>query len=187
MDIQVSLYNGQLVRLGGVQHEQDAPVEALWHQDPVFLRSLLFNPAQPLSTEAIKKQYEALEKEADEKRNQFYFTLRTCGENRLVGFVHLKNIEWSTGSADIKLGIGCAEDRGKGYGSEALRLLLRFAFHELNLYRLNARIAEDNTPARRMLENAGFRLEINRRKAIRRDGKKLDLLGFGILAGEWQK
>ena len=82
------------------------------------------------------------------RRTCIYFTLRMRSDDRLIGFARLHWIEWSNGAGFIELGIGDPNDRLQGYGSEALRLLLRFAFDELNLYRLTAIIPEYN--ARRL-------------------------------------
>jgi RimJ/RimL family protein N-acetyltransferase len=64
--------------------------------------------------------------------------------------------------------------------------MLRFAFTELNLYRLSAILGEDNPDALRFFERHGFVEEVRRRKAILRDGMAWDLVHMGILCEEWQ-
>jgi RimJ/RimL family protein N-acetyltransferase len=140
----------------------------------------------------LKKKYEKIEKEADESKNMFYFTIRTKpaetdDPGRLIGFVQLYWIEWNHGAGLVKIGIGDPNDRGKGYGTEALRLILRFVFAELNLFRLSAIIPEYNQPALRLFKKAGFVEEVCRRKALQRDGKVWDLLHLGILREEWEE
>jgi len=63
--------------------------------------------------------------------------------------------------------------------------MLRFAFSELNLYRLSALVGEDNPGALRFFTRYGFVEEVRRRKAIRRDGQEWDLVHLGILRDEW--
>ncbi len=63
--------------------------------------------------------------------------------------------------------------------------MLRFAFNELNLYRLSAIVGEDNPGALRFFTRYGFVEEVRRRQALMRDGKTYDLLHLGILRDEW--
>ena len=72
-----------------------------------------------------------------------------------------------------------------GYGREALNLLLRFAFGEINLFRLTAVIPEYNQAAMGLFQQAGFSEEVRRRQAIHRDGQRWDSIHFGIFSREW--
>ena len=191
MDIRISLYDGNMIALGPIDHEKDAEIEAQWTNDPEYLRMLDPAPAFPQTKEQIKKKYEEIEKETQEKGTQFYFTIREKVEDvsalgRLIGFVMLSFIEWTHGVAQVKVAVGSPHDRRKGYGFEALMLILRYAFAELNLYRLTALIPEYNLAALRLFEKAGFTREVTRRQAIYRDGKRWDLIQMGILREEWE-
>ncbi|HMB23344.1 MAG TPA: GNAT family protein, partial [Anaerolineales bacterium] len=95
-------------------------------------------------------------------------------------------IEWANGNGFIQLGIGAAEDRRKGYGTQALRMLLRFAFAELNLFRVTVHVPEYNEAAIALLQKFGFVQEVCRRKALERDARRWDLYVFGLLNDEWQ-
>ena len=186
MSIQQSLYDGQLIRLGPIDFEKDPEIESRWTHDPGFLRALFITPAIPCSPAKMKKHYEAIEKAVDEQKNQFYFTIRSQEDERLLGFIHLQWIEWNHGNGNLKLAIGDPDNRGKGYGSEAMHLMLRFAFEELNLFRLTVDVSEDNPKAIRFLSKFGFIEEVRRRKALLRDGKEWDILAMGLLNDEWQ-
>jgi RimJ/RimL family protein N-acetyltransferase len=148
------------------------------------------NPARPVSPAEMKKKYEALEKEIEESKNQFYFTIRLRSDDpeqndRLVGFAKLCEIEWNHGVGLVMLGIGDPGDRRKGYGADALNLLLRYAFAELNLFRLSALIPEYNAGALRLFQKTGFIEEVRRRQALNRDGRFWDLIHVGFLQNEW--
>jgi RimJ/RimL family protein N-acetyltransferase len=84
------------------------------------------------------------------------------------------------------LGIGAPDDRRKGYGREALGMLLEFAFAELNLYRLSAMIPEYNPAALALFQEYGFTQEACRRSALGREGKRWNLYHYGLLTDEWQ-
>ena len=180
----MQLFEGKRIRLAPPDPEKDAETESQWTHDPEYLRLLDAEPAKPLSVGQIKKKHEALAKEQGQKL--FQFAIRTQTDDRLIGFVKLFRIEWSHGAGNLTLGIGSPDDRGKGYGTEALKLSLNYAFNELNLYRLSAATFEYNTDALRFLERAGFQVEVRRRQAINRDGRRWDLLVYGLLREEWE-
>jgi len=186
MDIQTSLYEGKLIRLGPIDHEKDPEVESRWTHNLAYLRLLGASPARPVSPAQMKKKYEAIEKEVEESKNIFYFTIRCREEGRLLGFARIDWIEWSNGTGNLTMGVGDPQDRGKGYGSDALSLLLRLAFAELNLYRLSVVLGEDNPVALQFFKRFGFMEEVRRRKALHRDGRTWDLLHLGLLADEWR-
>lgn len=186
LDIQSQLFDERDVRLGPIDHEQDPGIESKWTHDSEFMRLMEIDPARPLSAAVVKKQYEKLEKQVEENKNLFHFMIRARDDDRLIGKAVIQWIEWSNGNAWIKLGIGAAGDRRKGYGTQALRMLLRFAFAELNLYRLTAMVPEYNQPAIALLQKFGFVQEVCRRKALERDGRRWDLYVFGLLSDEWR-
>jgi len=185
--LKLPLFDGILLFLAPIDHEKDAEIESRWTHDAVDMRLLSFEPAKPLSPAQVKKSYEAIEKSVDGDKNLFYFTIRLRSDGRLLGFLRLYDVIWTHGAGTLRLGIGDPADRRHGYGSEALSLGLRYAVEELNLYRLSAWIAEYNTPALRFFEKAGFTVEVCRRQAINRSGRRWDLISMGMLREEWER
>jgi RimJ/RimL family protein N-acetyltransferase len=185
MDLKRSLFEEELICLAPIDPERDAEIEAKWTHDAEYLRLLKADIARPLSPAQVKKAYESIEKKVEEDKNLFYFTIRTRPDERLVGFAKLYAITWSHGTGMLQMGIGDPQDRKQGYGRQALSLLLRYAFDELNLYRLTALVPEYNRDALRFFEKAGFVIEVRRRQALNRDGRRWDLLHLGLLQEEW--
>jgi RimJ/RimL family protein N-acetyltransferase len=185
-DIQTQLYEGQDICFGPIDHEKDPAIEAKWTHDSEFMRMMDTAPARPMSAALIRKQYEKLEKRIDENKNIYHFMIRAKMDDRLIGTAEVQRIEWPNGNCFLRLGIGAAEDRGKGYGTQALGMLLRFAFAELNLFRVSAMVPEYNEIAIALLNKFGFAQEVCRRKALERDGRRWDLYVFGLLKDEWQ-
>lgn len=180
------LFEGAHIRFGPIDHEKDAEVESKWTHDAHFMRMFDLSPARPMSAAMVKKQYEKLEKQVAEEKNLYYFTIRAKADDRLIGKAVIEWIEWTNSNAFLRLGIGEAQDRRHGYGSQALQMLLRFAFSELNLYRVSANVQEYNEPAIALLKQFGFVEEVRRRQGLDRDGRRWDLLFFGLLKDEWQ-
>jgi RimJ/RimL family protein N-acetyltransferase len=180
------LFEGQLVRFAPPDTECDAEIVSKWSHDPEYLRLLSTDIAKPLSPFQVKKQYEEWDKDA-EKRTAFNFAVRLTGDDRLIGFARLYRLEWTHATGSLQIGIGDRNDRGKGYGTEVLHMLLRYAFDELNLYRLAAFTTSYNAGAIRFFERARFVVEVRRRQAIQRDGQRWDAVMLGLLRAEWKR
>ena len=185
-DIQTQLFEGRDIRFGPIDYEKDPGIESKWTHDSDFMRMYEINPARPLSAAIVKKQYEKLEKQVEEDKNLYHFMIRAKEDDHLIGKAVIQWVEWTNGNAWVHLGIGSADDQRKGYGSQALSMLVRFAFAELNLFRLSARIPEYNEAAIALFSKFGFVEEVRRRKALDRDGRRWDLIVFGLLNSEWQ-
>ena len=185
-DIQTQLFEGRDVRFGPIDYEKDPEIESKWTHDSAFMRMYEINPARPLSAAIVKKQYEKLEKQVEEDKNLYHFMIRAKEDDRLIGKAVIQWVEWTNGNAWVHLGIGSADDQRKGYGSQALSMLVRFAFAELNLFRLSARVPEYNQAAIALFRKFGFVEEVRRRQALDRDGRRWDLIVFGLLNSEWQ-
>ena len=185
-DIATQLFEAQDIRFGPIDYEKDPEIESKWTHDSEFMRLYEINPARPMSAAMIKKQYEKLEKEVEEKRNLFPFMIRAKIDDRLIGKAVIQWIEWTNSNGFIRIGIGAVEDRRKGFGSQAMKMLLRFSFAELNLFRVSANVPEYNETAIALLKKFGFAEEVRRRQALGRDGRRWDLLVFGLLKDEWQ-
>ncbi len=183
MSIEEQLFEGERVRLDAVDPERDAVIESRWTHDPEYWQLISAEPVRPLAPEQIRKKYEAVNQDA---QKQFLLAIRLKAEDRLLGFVNVEDITWNHRSAQLSLSIGETVDRGQGYGSEALRLALRWVFGELNLHHLRVRVFEYNEQALRFFERHGFVTEVRHRQAINRLGRRWDLIWLGLLDREWE-
>lgn len=174
-----SLFLGKRLRLAAPRPE-DAEIIARWTEDSEFLRNADTDTARPHTPEEVARGFASTPR-------SFEFHLRTLEEDRLIGFVSIENIEWNNQCGELSIGIGQAEDRGQGYGSEALGLILRYAFEELNLYRVQLDVIANNSRAIHTYEKAGFQVEGRKRQAVYRDGVRDDRLVMGMLLPEWQE
>jgi RimJ/RimL family protein N-acetyltransferase len=184
-DIAAQLFEGQDIRFGPIDYEKDPEIESKWTHNAEFMRLYDVEPARPMSAGIVKKQYEKLEKQIEERRNMYHFMIRAKDDVRLLGKAMIAHVEWTNGNCMLRLGIGSADDRRKGYGTQALKMLLRFAFAELNLFRVTANAGEYNDGAIALLQKFGFTEEVRRRQALEREGRRWDLLVFGLLKDEW--
>src|SRR5690625_79427 len=102
-----------------------------------------------------------------------------------IGVVSLINIDYKNRNAECIIDIGEKEYWGKGFGSEGLRLVLDYAFYEMNLHRVSLRVFSFNVRAIRMYKRIGFKEEGNSRQSLFRDGKWHDIIHMGILQTEY--
>jgi len=175
------LLTGQHVRLTAIT-DDDLPALARWYEDTAFLR--LFD-AEPASPKTPKQLAEII---AEEQKSQtgFVFAVRRLDDSALIGYVELDGIIWSQGTGWVSIGIGDPAHQGQGYGSEALRLLIDFAFSELNLRRVQLTVFSYNASAIHVYEKLGFRREGAFREFIQRDGQLHDMILYGLLRREWE-
>lgn len=174
-----NLFKGKLLKLTSVRQE-DAAIMGSWEENSDYLRNLDTDIAFPHSIAE-------LEEEKERSSNSTYFRLRTIADDTLIGFVVIHSIEWNNRVGSLAIGIGDPNYQNKGYGSEALQLILRYAFHELNLQRVGLDVIQYNGRAIRAYEKAGFIVEGRIRSAIYRDGTYFDRIMMGILRSEWEK
>lgn len=179
------IFRGELVRLTAEDPKVMAEHYSRWSVDSEFLRLMDSDPARPFS---IKATQEWIEKELAKARpDNFYFMIRFLKDDRLLGDVGLDGVRWNHGDTFLGIGLDNREDWGKGYGSDALRIILRYAFNELNLFRVTLNVFEYNPRAIHAYEKAGFVHEGRMRRSINREGRRWDVLYMGITRDEWAK
>lgn len=111
------------------------------------------------------------------------FTIENVkGEN--VGGINLNSIDEKNGTFSIGIQID-QDHRGKGYGTRAVRMLLRYAFYERRLNKFNDYVLEGNEASATMMRKLGCIQEGVRRKVIYTKGQYLDLILFGLTKDEF--
>ncbi len=104
-----------------------------------------------------------------------------AGTDKPVGSVYIRDIDRNHQKAEYGIFIGEEAARGKGYGTSAARLMIRYSFEELGLHRLFLRVYADNQQAIRSYEKAGFEKEAYLREDVCIDGVFRDIVLMGIL------
>lgn len=174
------IFAGKLLRLASPQAEDQVAL-ANWTQDDEYMRMLDDDPVRPQTVANFASFSNPID------NDNFYFHLRTLDDDQLIGFVVLFNLKWRNQTAEMAIGIGNKAYRGKGYGRDALSLILNYAFSELCLHRVGLTVLGYNTRAIKAYERVGFQHEGTYRQAIQRNGQRYDLLLYSILREEWQK
>jgi len=115
------------------------------------------------------------------------FIIAVGGDLRAVGEVVINNIDHDNHSANIRISLFSEHDFNKGYGTEAMRLMVDYGFKTLNLHRIELGVYAFNPRAIRVYEKIGFIQEGVLRDALYWDGEYIDEVTMSILAHEWQE
>ncbi len=157
----------------------DVPVMFAWINDR---EQVLFNaPYRPVS----ELQHQAWLDAVQQRNDAVIFGIRLLESDKLIGTCQLHSISAVHRGAELQIRLGEVAARGAGYGTEAVTLLLQFAFRDLNLNRVLLHVFSTNAAAIRVYEKAGFVREGVLRKAAFIDGEYVDVLVMGILREEY--
>jgi RimJ/RimL family protein N-acetyltransferase len=168
---------GKLVELTPLTDaDSDAMLRWINERDLVLLSSAY----RPVDEAHHREWFSSIRKRAD----VVIFGIREVAGGRLVGSCQLLGINPTHRKAELQIRIGEADARGRGYGREAVDLLLDFAFGDLNLHRVELTVLEGNEPAIKTYLSAGFAREGVMRQAAHIDGRYVDLVFMGILRDE---
>jgi RimJ/RimL family protein N-acetyltransferase len=180
-----NLFQGERIRLVSTGPEEMAKLFSRWDRNSFYAR-LLDDAPRVLFSE--KKNKELLEENLEKLiPEEFMFSIFALDSQKVVGFVGLWADYFNHGIAWLGIGIGEPEYWGKGYGTEAVQLMLKYAFTELNLHRVSLDVLGYNQRAIRSYEKNGFVTEGMQRKIVNREGKRWDVYFMGVLREDWIK
>ena len=166
----------------------DIPKFVEWLNDPEVRRFLSLN--MPISMANEEQWFEKMLK-LPPPEQPFAIEIRKMipeeetGSWQVIGNCSFMDMDNTVHSAEVGLFIGDKSLWNKGYGTEVMRMLLRFGFETLNLNRIFLRVDEDNKGGIRAYKKAGFIHEGRLRHAVYREGKYQDLLIMSVLRSEW--
>ncbi|HEY9089197.1 MAG TPA: GNAT family protein [Anaerolineaceae bacterium] len=103
-----------------------------------------------------------------------------------IGDCGFNEVSWVNRSGEIGIVIGDRRYWGKGYGSDAVRMLLRYGFTALNLNRIELEVYQNNPRAIRSYEKVGFVHEGRKRQAMFKSNVYQDVLIMAVLRSEWE-
>lgn len=159
--------------------KSDLPTRILWMNNPDVYTSMHFT--LPITLEGTEKWFE---NNMDNERRADVVLIEG-GE--IVAFAGITNIDKTLQKGESYTFVN-PEMQGKGIGTRARRMVLEFAFSELELNKVFAYTNEDNVASCRLSEKLGFTLEGRfRQEYINKNGELKDRLYYGLLKEEWLK
>jgi RimJ/RimL family protein N-acetyltransferase len=146
-----------------------------WHNDQE-LYSTLGGQFRHVSPEAERNWL----KQRIEARDEVNLAICMGESAEHIGNIYLRNIDWVHSNAELHIFIARPKDRGKGYGSMAVRMLVDHAFKDLGLARVYLHTLARNSAAIASYKKCGFKLEGTLRKHVFKDGAFEDMVVMGI-------
>lgn len=176
------LLQGDLVRLVPVCRDH-LPRFAVWYSRPGFMRNLTLGQVYPLNIDDEEAWYSRVR----EDQNQFVFAIVRREDGEHIGGCGVIDTNWQAGNTRAFVFIGDESQRNQGFGADALSVLLRYAFCEMNLHRVGLYVFSYNEAALSLYRRQGFSEEGRMRDAAWRDGCFHDIILMSILAPEWRR
>jgi RimJ/RimL family protein N-acetyltransferase len=159
-------FRGSKVKLAALEKE-DVPFVTKWinNEEINYYNGSRF----PSSLDEQYTWYEKIKNDKTKKKLVIY-----TKENKRAGMVTLFNIDHRSQKAEIGVYIS-SEYQGKGYAKESLKLLVNFAFQELNMHKIFASILSFNTMSLKLFESVGFKREYTKREEAFTNGNFSDI------------
>jgi RimJ/RimL family protein N-acetyltransferase len=175
-----SILVGERVRLRGVR-DDDLPTLAKWQMDPGRMATLSHWVAPP--SEAAAK--ERITQWSANEEDDLGFAIETLDDPPLlVGHIGLWGARPKDRCATLGIALG-REHIGRGYGTDAMRVIVGYGFREMGLHRIQLAVAPFNSAGIRAYQKAGFVEEGRRRESVLHDGRWYDEVLMSILDREW--
>jgi [ribosomal protein S5]-alanine N-acetyltransferase len=171
---------GSRVTLGVLSGDADLESYAAWVNDPETTGFMAVG-AIPVSVRELR---DYIRKHAAAK-NALLLGIYLNRNERHIGNISLHDIQWKDRHGEIGILIGDKRSRGKGYGTEAIRLLVEHAFGRLNLNKIYCGMVERNEASLRAFKRIGFKVEGVLRQHFFSHGKYMDCYRLGLLRDEY--
>ena len=117
----------------------------------------------------------------DASKNDCKFSIIKKENDELMGSIALDIVDYKNGNASLGIFIGEENNFSKGYGSEAIKLLINYAFNELRLHNIMLTVLDGNERAIKCYKKCGFTEFGRRHEALFRNGKYIDLIYMEII------
>lgn len=175
----IYVVEGELVALGPWRREQ-IDLWTRWMNNLEMTRTL--GNAGVFTREAEEQFYQSMQNDA----SAAHFAIYERASGRPVGNTGLREINYKHGTATFGIMIGDPSCWNRGYGTEATRLVLDYAFHLLGLHNVLLTVFATNPRGVRAYEKAGFRQIGRRHEAYRLGQQRYDVIYMEALASAFQ-
>jgi RimJ/RimL family protein N-acetyltransferase len=152
-----------------------------WINDFVTTRTIGLDP-RPMTREQEERWFTGITTAAD----QVVFAIYDLSDMAAVGSTRLFDIDHRHQKCELGIGIMEPDRRGKGLGTEAVRLITDYAIHGLSMHSVQLAVVGYNWAGQRAYARAGFREYGRRRQAFLYNGERWDIIYMDVLASEWE-
>ena len=172
------MLNGSKIILRPLQ-AGDIENTMLWRNNPAIREAAMTHPF-PVTRELEKNWFDQTLN--NRSNDSIYFAIATKDEDEFVGYLFLNRINWISRICYFSIYIGEVNNQGKGYGTEALNLILNYAFSILNLRKVLLEGNADNIPAITLYQRTGFIQEGELKNHFFSHGKYINVMIMAIFS-----
>lgn len=158
---------------------EDAAIYVKWLNDPTVSENIGMDTK--ITTLESEKEW------LKENQNKYNFAIVLKESDKLIGNISLIEVDLVHRNAVLGIFIGDDSNRGKGYGKEAIKLLLEYGFNNLNLNNIMLSVYSFNKRAIKVYESLGFKKFGTRHKSHYFKGKFYDEIQMEILKEEYSE
>lgn len=172
---------GKKIKLRAIE-EKDSEILRILINDP-YVESMVSGWSFPINKNEQKKWIDNLQN----KKNSLNLSIVELDDksDSCIGMVNLVDIDWKNASAFTGMKL-ISKIRGKGIGKDVVLSIMRYAFEELNLNRLDGSILELNIFSKKLyVEKCGWKIEGVKKESIYKNGKYQNNLILGITKKEY--
>jgi RimJ/RimL family protein N-acetyltransferase len=177
------MYTGNLVRLREYRKE-DLPMVVQFMNDREIRRNLAPGITFPLTMNDEMKWFE---NNSGMSTSHYGFAIETLDDAKYIGGCGVHNIDWKNRHADVGIFIGDRTFLGKGYGTDAMKILTAFVFEEMNMHKIRLEVYAFNERAIRCYEKCGYSEEARFREELFRDGAYHDIVRMVLFRRDWTR
>lgn len=175
------MFTGKNIRLRPERKEDVAKLIAIRNEEEVLENLSMY---LPLQGSVERGEYWFNEELKEKHTNDVEFVIEKL-DGTIIGMCGTMDTNWKNSYTTVWIFLGGPEQRSKGYGSEALGLLVDYIFNEMNLNRVRLFVFEFNKRAVKSYEKCGFKVEGTLRQELYRKGKYNDVYQMAILKREY--
>ncbi len=159
----------------------DIPIINTWRNDPELI-SFLGAPFRFINSDVDDKWFDNY---MMNRATNVRCAVTADDDDTILGLISLTSINQINQSATLHIMIGDKNNRGRGMGHFAVSEMVKHAFFNLNLHRVELDVLAVNTAAQRLYEKCGFVKEGVKRKAVYKNGAFVDMYTYSILREEY--
>jgi RimJ/RimL family protein N-acetyltransferase len=161
------MIEGKKIRLRALT-KSDFDKTFKWHND-LELKNLTLSHPFPVTDLQEEAWYESILN--DKSNRNIYFGIEDKSNYQMVGIIFLSKINSVHSTCWLGVFIGEDASRGKGFGKEAVKLVVNYAFNNLNLRKISLEVVTTNKSAIEVYKKIGFKVEGELKKQVFIDGK----------------
>jgi RimJ/RimL family protein N-acetyltransferase len=170
------MYYGEKVCLRAYKAE-DIPLATAYVNDKELKKFLAPNIPFPMS---LWEEEVWIKSQKDNKNGEFNFAIEDLKTKQYIGGCGIQTVNWLTRVAVIGIMIGDKEYWGKGYGTDAMKVLIKFIFEDMNINKIRLNTFSFNERAIKCYEKCGFKVEGVLKSEIFKEGKYYDEIIMSI-------